>query len=174
MQRFVILTHSYERIAPDHVIMHRVVDSESVIQFAASAVNGKPLKVEKVEDVEYKKGKLLSSQGRTLINWNGPADSYDQSRFESTEGTTVEWNHNSFDSNFGTGGLAGSGQYSLRLKSCSTKPRLFNRRSAGHQSLITSSTLHAIVQRDTSKIITYVWDICVTRLTPKRKWIMKK
>eukprot|EP00731_Ephydatia_muelleri_P019826 Em0012g651a len=122
------------------------------IQFAASAVKGKPLKVEREEDVEYKKGKLLSSQGRTLINWNGPADSYDQSRFESTDGASVEWNHNSFDSNFGTGGLAGSGQYSLRLKSCSTKPRLFNRRSAGHQSLLTSSTLHAIVQRDTKEM----------------------
>ncbi|KAL5489161.1 hypothetical protein EMCRGX_G018221 [Ephydatia muelleri] len=144
--------YSYERIAPDHVIMHRVVDSESVIQFVASAVKGKPLKVEREEDVEYKKGKLLSSQGRTLINWNGPADSYDQSRFESTDGASVEWNHNSFDSNFGTGGLAGSGQYSLRLTSCSAKPRLFNRRSAGHQSLITSSTLHAIVQRDTKEM----------------------
>ena len=43
----LVLGYSYEKVAPDHVIMHRVVDSESVIQFGASALNGKPLKVER-------------------------------------------------------------------------------------------------------------------------------
>ena len=62
------LPSSYKRIAPDHVIMHRIVDSESVIQFGASALSGKPAKVEKVEDVEYKEGKLLSSDGTTVVN----------------------------------------------------------------------------------------------------------
>ena len=144
--------YSYDRLAPDHVIMHRVVDSESVIQFGASAVDGKPLRVEKAEDVEYKEGKLLSSQGKTVVIWNEPADSYDQTRFGSSDGTTVENNAESFDSKFGSGGLAGTGQYSLRLKSCSKKSRSYYKRSAEQQSLLTSSNLHAVVQRDAAQM----------------------
>ena len=139
--------------------MHRAVDSESVIQFGASAVDGKPLRVEKAEDVEYKEGKLLSSQGKTVVIWNEPADSYDQTRFGSSDGTTVENNAASFDSKFGSGGLAGTGQYSLRLKSCSKKSRSYYKRSAEQQSLLTSSNLHAVVQRDAGMFITYKWII---------------
>ncbi|KAL5489314.1 hypothetical protein EMCRGX_G018392 [Ephydatia muelleri] len=144
--------YSYEKIAPDHVIMHRVVDSESVIQFGASALNGKPLKVERAEDVEYKEGKLLSSQGRAVVNLNGPADSYDHSRFESYDGTMLESNTDTFNSNFGGGGLTGTGQYSLRLKSCAKKSRSFYRRNAEQQSLLTASNLHAVVQRDAEEM----------------------
>ena len=136
--------------------MHRVVDSESVIQFGASALNGKPLKVEREEDVEYKEGKLLSSQGRAVVNLNGPADSYDHSRFESYDGTMLESNTDTFNSNFGGGGLTGTGQYSLRLKSCTKKSRSFYRRNAEQQSLLTASNLHAVVQRDAGKKGIYI------------------
>ena len=152
----LVLGYSYEKVAPDHVIMHRVVDSESVIQFGASALNGKPLKVEREEDVEYKEGKLLSSQGRTMVNLNGPADSYDHSRFESYDGTMLQSNTDTFDSNFGGGGLTGTGQYSLRLKSCAKKSRSLYRRNAEQQSLLTASNLHAVVQRDAGKKGIYI------------------
>eukprot|EP00731_Ephydatia_muelleri_P031258 Em0022g772a len=141
--------YSYERIAPDHVIMHRIIDTESVIQFATSSLNGKPFKVERAEDIEYKEGKLLSSTGTTVINMNGPVDPNDDfSRFESSDETMLEGNADTFDSSFGGGGLTGTGKYSLRLQTCSKKSRSFLRRSAEQQGVLTASNLHAVVQRD--------------------------
>ena len=60
------LPFSYKMIAPDHVKMHRIIDSESVIEFAASDLNGKPLKVDRAEDIEYKE---RSGNHRGELEW---------------------------------------------------------------------------------------------------------
>ena len=68
--------YSYETIAPDHVIMHRTVDSERVITFASSELNEKPISIQRVGDIEYNKGKLIKSAGTTLVNASGPVLSH--------------------------------------------------------------------------------------------------
>ena len=99
--------------------MHRRVDSESVIQFASRELNGKPISVEIAEDVEYKRGRLLSSSGTTLVNVNGPVQSKDISHYQSNgEEALDSGNPNTFDATFGSGGLSGTGTYSLELQGC--------------------------------------------------------
>ncbi|KAL5489148.1 hypothetical protein EMCRGX_G018206 [Ephydatia muelleri] len=145
--------YSYERIAPDHVIMHRLVDSESVIQFnGTSALNGKPIKVERAEIVEYKEGRLLSSEGTAVVKLNGPDDSFDLSRLGSNQETMLENSPDTFEPTFGSGGMTGSGKYSLHLQTCSKKSRSFYKRSAEQGSLLATSNLHAVVQRDAEEM----------------------
>eukprot|EP00731_Ephydatia_muelleri_P019786 Em0012g611a len=144
--------YSYERIAPDHVIMHRIVDSESVIRFGTSALNGKPLKVERAENVEYKEGRLLSSEGTAVVKLNGPVDSIDLSGLESNQETMLENSPDTFEPTFGSGGMTGSGKYSLHLQTCSKKSRSFYKRSAEQGSLLATSNLHAVVQRDAEEM----------------------
>ena len=147
------LPSSYERIAPDHVMMHRLVDSESVIQFnGTSALNGKPIKVERAENVEYKEGRLLSSEGTAVVKLNGPDDSFDLSRLGSNQETMLENSPDTFEPTFGSGGMTGSGKYSFHLQTCTKKTRsFFNKRSAEQGSLLATSNLHAVVQRDAGK-----------------------
>ena len=110
---------SYKTVAPDHVIMHRRVDSESVIQFASSELNGKPISVERAEDVEYKGRKLLRSLGTMVVNVNGPVQSQDISSYQGNGEEAVDSSSpNTFDATFGSGGLTGTGTYSLELQGC--------------------------------------------------------
>ena len=102
--------------------MRRVVDSESVIQFAASDLHDKPLAVQKAEHVEYKSGRMLSSSGTTTIKIEGPFERSDQRNmddmtFESDSGTS--------DDTLGNGGLIGTGKYLLKLQSCMKKSKAF-------------------------------------------------
>ena len=95
--------------------MHRVVDSESVIQFAANELHGTPLAVQKAEHVEYKSGRMLSSAGTTTINMEGP--------FERDE--TLETDSDSMDDALGNEGLSAVGTYSLKLDSSMKKSKSF-------------------------------------------------
>ena len=114
------MLHSFEMIEPNHVIMHRSVDSENVIEFAAMEKNDMPLMVKKAEDVEYKNGKLLGSVGTTTITMDG--ESFEP---RSDDATSAE---NRSDEPFDNGRLRGTGTYSLKLQSCvkSSKSKLFS------------------------------------------------
>ena len=116
-----------------------------------SALNGKPIKVERAENVEYKEGRLLSSEGTAVVKLNGPDDSFDLSRLGSNQETTLENSPDTFEPTFGSGGMTGSGKYSLHLQTCSKKSRSFYKRSAEQGSLLATSNLHAVVQRDAGK-----------------------
>ena len=164
--------------------MHRIVDSESIIRFGTSALNGKPLKVERAENVEFKEGRLLSSEGTAVVKLNGPVDSIDLSGLESNQETMLENSPDTFEPTFGSGGMTGSGKYSLHLQTCSKKSRSFYKRSAEQGSLLATSNLHAVVQRDAGKKRkkqTIITCMCIESgalnallLTRKRKLIMKK
>lgn len=142
--------YSYETIAPEHVKMHRLVDSESVVEYSSQSLNGKPVKLERSETLEYKKEKLLMSQGTTLINLNGPAYS---SGFESNFEALLKKSADTFDPSFGEGDPSAAGVYSLRLQSCSKKPSSFRRRSIEQQSSdFIPSSLQADFERETGEM----------------------
>ena len=108
-------TCSYETISPDHVIMHRTVDSENVIQYASSELSGKPISIQRAEDIEYNKGKLLRSVGTTVVNANGPVQYQGVNYFEAEDEVMAENNPDTYDATFSSGGLGATGKYSLTL-----------------------------------------------------------
>ena len=120
--------------------MHRKVDSESVIQFAASEQNGRSMSVERAEDIEYKGGRLLNSAGTAVVIMSGPVKSQDLSHFQSEEDLTLESNPETYDATFGSGGVSGTGKYSLQLLRCAKKKASL-KRSAQSENTLTEGSL---------------------------------
>ena len=114
------------------MIMHRAVDSESVIQFASDDLNRRPVSILKSEAVEYKLGTLQSSSGTIKITVNGPVQP------SPLYGESISDELPTYDESFGTSELSGSGQYSLKLEKCYPKPFVV-RRSVKNDELTESS-----------------------------------
>ena len=134
-------TCSYETISPDHVIMHRTVDSENVIQYASSELSGKPISIQRAEDIEYNKGKLLRSVGTTVVNANGPVQYQGVNYFEAEDDVMAENNPDTYDATFSSGGLGATGKYSLTLQGCGQKSKTF-RRSSQQLTMSANSLAH--------------------------------
>jgi hypothetical protein len=118
----------------DHVIMHRAVDSESVIYFASDELNKRPVSIQKSEVVEYRTGTLQSSSGTIKVTVNGPVQP------SPLYGESISDEPLTYDESFGTSELSGSGQYSLKLEKCYPKPSVV-RRSVKNDELTESSIL---------------------------------
>ena len=142
---FLTCIYSYETIAPDHVIMHRTVDSENVIQYASAELNEKPISIQRVEDIEYSKGKLLKSAGTTSINANGPVQSQGINHFEGEGDVMAENNPDTYDATFGSDGLSATGKYSLTLEHCDQKSKNV-RRSSQQLTMSETSLAHQFNQ----------------------------
>ncbi|KAL5517874.1 hypothetical protein EMCRGX_G003505 [Ephydatia muelleri] len=139
--------YSYETIAPDHVIMHRTVDSENVIQYASAELNEKPISIQRVEDIEYNKGKLLKSAGTTSVNANGPVQSQGINHFEGEGDVMAENNPDTYDATFGSDGLSATGKYSLTLEHCVQKSKNV-RRSSQQLTMSETSLAHLFNQEE--------------------------
>ena len=118
--------------------MHRTVDSESVITYASSELNEKPISIQRVEDIEYNKGKLIKSAGTTLVNANGPVLSEGESHFEGDDDVIADNNPDTYDATFTSDGLSARGKYSLALRRCVQKSK--NVRRSSQQLAMTSDT----------------------------------
>lgn len=120
--------------------MHRTVDSESVITYASSELNDKPIAIQRVEDIEYNKGKLIKSAGTTSVNANGPVQTEGVSYFEGEDDVMAENNPDTYDATFTSDGLSASGKYSLTLQRCVQKSKNV-RRSSTHQLTMSDTSL---------------------------------
>ena len=132
----------YETIAPGHVIMHRTVESENVIQFSDSDLNGKRLNFQRNEDIEYKNGKLVSSSGTAAVDLSGPV----QSENIDYQSDPSEDSQVTYDANFASGGLTGTGEYTLKLTSC-RKGTSKSRRSVMTSSDLAKGSLYTSVDQ---------------------------
>ena len=133
----MIATLSYETTDEDHMIMHRKVNSESVIQFMSKEMNRRPVGIIKSEVVEYKRGTIQSSSGTVKITVNGPVQPIP------LYGESISDELPTYDESFGTSELSGSGQYSLKLEKCYPKPSVVRRSMIDAE--LTESSIFATV-----------------------------
>ena len=118
------LFNRYESKSHDHLLMHRTVGTDDILQFASTPSDVNQVTVQKAEDVEYYKGRLHSSSGTTVVLANGPVeqqtinqDFYEESDGNSKEGLKSNY-HMTYDNEFGTAEFGGKGQYSMTLHQC--------------------------------------------------------
>ena len=117
------------------------MDSENVVQYASSELSGKPISIQRAEDIEYNKRKLLRSVGTTVVNANGPVQYQGVNLFEAKDEVMAENNPDTYDPTFSSGGIGATGNYSLTLLGCVQKSRKV-RRSSEQLTMSATSLAH--------------------------------
>lgn len=105
----LIFSHSYMDSANDTRKMHRIITSEDVIEYPMQ-VNSKDIQFVKEEDIEYRDGKLVKSNGSTILSLN-----QEHVPQEGSEGYFVDI-------------FTVSGSFSMELSVCRPAPRTTRKR----------------------------------------------